>query len=315
MRRAATDGIFLTQSARTASGQGRRTLKPDVDRLGTKAAAGGAAEGGDDVSTTMTPAHCGERARLALELERRLLPSFEDLVDRADGDGDEAAVRGEISLHAVALRRWVERLAASTPSDGGVTPQIAAERVALARRLHDTALQLVEYVVTDAYGLGLSREDIARHLADAVVELRAAADDPGDEQAAARRVVETAVRDARRLGLDAVAVEGDALDARLAGADLELVASTVREALTNVRKHACASQTVVRVERLSRALRVTVEDDGVGADKRVMARASGLGLRGSILGRAGDHAAQVAVDSAPGAGTRVTLTMPQETTL
>ena len=122
------------------------------------------------------------------------------------------------------------------------------------------------------------------------------------------------MRDARRLGLDGVAVEGDALDARLAGADLELVAGTVREALTNVRKHARASQTVVRVERLSRVLRVTVEDDGVGADKRVMARASGLGLRGSILGRAGEHAAQVAVDSAPGAGTRITLTMPQETT-
>ena len=313
MRRPATDGIFLTQSARTASGQGRRTLRPEVDRPGTKAAAGGAAEGGNDVSTTMTPASGGERARLARELERRLLPAFEALVDRAAGDGDDADVRGEVSLHAVALRRWVERLAASTPADGGVTATIAAERVSLARRLHDTALQLVEYVVTDAYGLGLSREDVAHHLADAVAELRAAADDPADEAAAARRVVETAVRDARRLGLDRVAVEGDALDARLAGADLVLVASTVREALTNVRKHACASQIVVRVERLSRALRVTVEDDGVGADKRVMAHASGLGLRGSIFGRAGGHAAQVAVDSAPGAGTRVTLTMPQET--
>jgi signal transduction histidine kinase len=61
-------------------------------------------------------------------------------------------------------------------------------------------------------------------------------------------------------------------------------------------------------------LRVTVEDDGVGADKRSMARASGLGLRGSILGRAGEHAAQVDVDTAPGAGTRITLTMPEETT-
>src|SRR4051812_21080265 len=93
----------------------------------------GAAGGGNDVSTTMMPARCSERARLARELERRLLPAFEELVDRAAGDGDEAAVRGEVALHAVALRRWVERLAASTPADGGVTPQIAAERVALAR--------------------------------------------------------------------------------------------------------------------------------------------------------------------------------------
>jgi hypothetical protein len=111
-----------------------------------------------------------------------------------------------------------------------------------------------------------------------VAELQAAADDPADEDAAAaprgesRSPQRPAPRARRRRG------RGDALDARLAGADLELVAGTVREALTNVRKHACASQTVVRVERLSRALRVTVEDDGVGADKRVMARASGLGL-------------------------------------
>ena len=277
-------------------------------------AAGTDADAGARDSARSAEAARRERARLGRELERRLLPTFEGLVARAAGDADEAALRSEVALHAVALRRWVERLAGSTPRDGGVTPQIAAERVALARRLHDTALQLVEYVVTDAYGLGLSREDVARHLSDAVAELRAAADGPPAEQTAARLVVETAVCDARRLGLDGVVVEGDALDARLAGADLELVASTVREALTNVRKHACASQTVVRVERLSRALRVTVEDDGVGADKRVMARTSGLGLRGSIVGRAGEHAARVAVDSAPGAGTRITLTMPQETT-
>jgi signal transduction histidine kinase len=254
-----------------------------------------------------------ERARLARELRRHLLPAFAGLVERATGAGDAAAVQSDVALHAIALRRYVERLAATKAEDGGVTAAIAAERVGLARRLHDTALQLVEYVVSDAYGLGLSCEDIARHLGDAVAELRAAADEPAAEEAAARCVVETAVRDARRLGLERVAVEGDALDASLVGADLELVAGTVREALTNVRKHACATQTVVRVERLSRALRVTVEDDGVGADKRSMARASGLGLRGSIFGRAGEHAAQVDVDTAPGAGTRITLTMPEET--
>ena len=255
-----------------------------------------------------------ERARLARELRGHLLPAFEGLVEHAVRAGDAAALQSDVALHAVALRRYVERLAATKAEDGGVTPAIAAERVGLARRLHDTALQLVEYVVSDAYGLGLSAEDVAKHLGDAVAELRTAADGPAVEQAAARRVVETAVRDARRLGLEGVAVEGDALDARLAGEDLELVAGTIREALNNVRKHACASQTVVRVERLSRVLRVTVEDDGIGADKRSMARASGLGLRGSILGRAGEHAAQVDVDTAPGAGTRITLTMPEETT-
>jgi signal transduction histidine kinase len=251
-----------------------------------------------------------ERRRLAAEIERRFVPALEDLIERARGGADdEAAIHAELTLHAVTLRRWVERLARAR-DQRAPAGWVAGERLRLARRLHDTALQLVEYVVTDAYGAGLDRGAVACHLADALAELRAAAAPVGD--GGLRRGVEHAIADARRLGLDAVALEGDALDARLAAADLELVVGTIREALTNVRKHASARQAVVRVERAGRALRVTVEDDGVGADRRVLRRAAGLGLRESIVGRAGARAASIRIHTSPGAGTRVTLTMPQE---
>jgi signal transduction histidine kinase len=253
-----------------------------------------------------------ERRRLAAEIEARFVPVLEDLVGRlCDGVDDEAAIHAALTAHAVELRRWVERLARGRAHRAAAAAEVAGERLRLARRLHDTTLQLVEYVVTDAYGAGLDRSAVARHLADALAELKAATA-PAVAGGELRRGVEEAIADARRLGLDAIALEGDALDARLAGTDLELVVGTIREALTNVRKHARARQAVVRVERAGEALRVTVEDDGVGADRRALRRADGLGLRESIFGRAGGRAASVRIHTAPGAGTRITLTMPQE---
>jgi signal transduction histidine kinase len=251
-----------------------------------------------------------ERRRLQRELDRHLLPAFGSLHARAQAGGDdEASLQADLALHAHALRRWVERLARASAEGGAMSVVVAQERVRLARRLHDTALQLVEYVVTDAYGTGLTREQLARHLGDAVAELRGAGA-PGQAGGGLRRGVESAIGDARRLGLGPVALEGDALDARLAGEDLELVVATVREALTNVRKHACARQAAVRVERVAGSLRVSVEDDGVGLDRRALARPGGLGLRVGIFGRAVARSASVRVDGRPGTGTRVVLTMP-----
>ena len=302
--------------------------------MADSAGRGARAPGGDDVETVMPLVqgrragttdrmggtrgrHAGrgaevarERRRLRRELGRHLLPAFEALHVRAqDGDEDDASLQADLALHAHALRRWVERLARASAEGGALSVVVAQERVRLAGLLHDTALQLVEYVVTDAYGTGLTRDEIARHLGDAVAELRGPGT-PADASAGLRRGVESAIGDARRLGLGPVALEGDALDAKLAGEDLELVVATVREALTNVRKHAHARQAVVRVERVARTLRVSVEDDGIGLDRRALSRPGGLGLRVGIFGRAVSRSANVRVDGVPGAGTRVVLTMP-----
>lgn len=306
----------------------------DGDQMTDSAGRGAQRTGGDDVETVMPLVqgrrggttdrmggtrgrHGGratevarERRRLRRELDRHLLPAFEALCVRAHDCGeDEASLQADLALHAHALRRWVERLARASAEGGALSAAVAQERVRLAGRLHDTALQLVEYVVTDAYGTGLTREALARHLGDAVAELRGTGT-PADAGGGLRRGVEGAIGDARRLGLGPVALEGDALDARMTGEDLELVVATVREALTNVRKHAHARQAVVRVERVARTLRVTVEDDGVGLDRRALSRPGGLGLRVGIFGRAVARSASVRVDGKPGAGTRVVLTMP-----
>jgi signal transduction histidine kinase len=80
------------------------------------------------------------------------------------------------------------------------------------------------------------------------------------------------------------------------------------EALTNVRKHARANWVRVSVHNADRLLTVTITDKGIGFDQS-MAR-GGFGMRESIDRRMRDAGGSARVESAPGAGTRVTLRQP-----
>jgi hypothetical protein len=80
------------------------------------------------------------------------------------------------------------------------------------------------------------------------------------------------------------------------------------EALTNVRKHARANRVRVSVHNADRLLTVTITDKGIGFDQS-MAR-GGFGMRESIDRRMRDAGGSARVESAPGAGTRVTLRQP-----
>jgi signal transduction histidine kinase len=78
----------------------------------------------------------------------------------------------------------------------------------------------------------------------------------------------------------------------------------VAEALTNVAKHAAAQQASVAARIGNGILRIDVCDDGVGG-----ARPDGgglVGLRDRVLTLGGDFE----LDSSPGAGTRITVTLP-----
>lgn len=101
-----------------------------------------------------------------------------------------------------------------------------------------------------------------------------------------------------------VTVEGDA-DGRLP----EVVEGTayfaVSEALANVAKYADASRAVVTTSRDDGLLVLRVADDGVGgADP-----AQGSGLRG-LADRIDAVGGRLSVDSPPGEGTRLTVTLP-----
>ena len=108
---------------------------------------------------------------------------------------------------------------------------------------------------------------------------------------------------ARRASLP-VTVQGTVRD-RLPDS-VELAAYfVVSEALTNVLKHASASEASVLIERKPGALRITVRDDGVGG-ARIGADSGLAGLRDRL--QALD--ATLAIESEPGGGTTVCAEIP-----
>jgi len=83
----------------------------------------------------------------------------------------------------------------------------------------------------------------------------------------------------------------------------------VREALTNVRRHASAKSVRVQSARADETVRLTIEDDGRGFDPQLVEKEGHLGLAimQTRAERCGGH---VTVESAPGAGTRVIACFP-----
>lgn len=95
--------------------------------------------------------------------------------------------------------------------------------------------------------------------------------------------------------------------------DVELAAyRIVQEAITNVGKHAKASQCHVHLTQLQDRLLIEVEDDGVGfvedTDRPIIAR--GLGLI-SVRERASRLGGTFNILSTPGRGTRVIVSLPE----
>ena len=162
------------------------------------------------------------------------------------------------------------QLAEVRASRGRIVAAADAERRRIERNLHDGAQQRL-VTLSVALGLEASRADTvaAGVLSRAQDEVEQAI---GELRELARGIHPTLLRDegltaavealARRAPLP-VTVQSSARD-RLPD-PVELAAYfVVSEALTNVAKHASATQASVLLERESTTLRVTVTDDGVG---------------------------------------------------
>jgi signal transduction histidine kinase len=80
------------------------------------------------------------------------------------------------------------------------------------------------------------------------------------------------------------------------------------EALTNVRKHAHVNCVRISVHNTDGVLTVTIADQGVGFDQSAVH--GGFGMRESIERRMRDAGGAARVESALGAGTRITLSRP-----
>jgi signal transduction histidine kinase len=99
-------------------------------------------------------------------------------------------------------------------------------------------------------------------------------------------------------------------DERL-GSEVETVLyRAIQEALTNIARHAHARAVTITLERdPAHQLTVTVQDDGCGFDPGARGNEHGIGLLG-VRERLALIGGSLAVDSSPGGGTRLRITVP-----
>jgi signal transduction histidine kinase len=235
------------------------------------------------------------------------------------GEDDQAlvemfALHAGIAIDNARLHDQVRRLA------------IVDERERISRDLHDSAIQSI-------YAQTLALDDVPDLIAE----------DPSE---AARRVDEAidalhaVIRDIRNFifGLRPVLLAGGSLAdglrdlaaelRRSGGVEVEVSVSEdggvidlpietlaellalAREALSNVARHAAASRAWVRLDADEDNLRLELADDGRGFDASRSAERGHHGLA-NMHSRADALGADFGVESEPGAGTRIIVTLPR----
>jgi signal transduction histidine kinase len=207
------------------------------------------------------------------------------------------------------------RLGAGLAVDAGLRAGRAAQRADMLRQLHDTVLQTLEgLALRTGSGLQSLEERLgevrtiavaqAQELRAVLSEDRAAADRAAAGGALGVRFRALAARFQRHgLRVDLLTAMGSVPD--LPGEVLDAVEGAVREALTNVAKHAGVTRAAVQAEATGDGVAVTVCDHGRGFDPAAVT--GGYGLAGSIRARLAQVGGTAEVWSAPGRGTRVRL--------
>ena len=264
-------------------------------------------------SALAVPLQSGGRTLGVLMAANRTPTTFgEDQVALLSSLADQAAV----ALDNARLYQKVQDLA------------VLEERERIAREMHDGLGQVLGYVNTKTLAvarlLEMGKIEEAR---EQVAQLEAAAKEVyGDVREAILGLRTTLSPDlgllaALRQHLEGFEQQGGIhveLVAPDAEGDLRLPFATeiqllrvVQEALANVRKHARASLALVRLERADGSVRLIVEDDGVGFDPERLPHEGWprFGLQ-TMKERAGAIGGTFVIDSSPGTGTRVILTVP-----
>ncbi len=90
---------------------------------------------------------------------------------------------------------------------------------------------------------------------------------------------------------------------------VEAVCQIAYEAVSNIVRHADATEASLTVTESADQFRMVIEDNGRGLDAETPNEQSGLGLS-NITRRARIHGGDVVIDNAPDGGTRVTLMLP-----
>ncbi len=203
-----------------------------------------------------------------------------------------------------------------------------AERKRIAGELHDGLGQNL-LVIKNRALFGLMQPDDAPRAAEQLTDISTTASQAIDEvrQIAANLhpyqldrlgLTKALTAMVRKVGAAAqleIACALDNVDGLLPPASEINLYRIVQEGLNNIIKHAQATEASVQLRRLPHSLHLTMQDNGrgfVNAERGVLnaeAKSSGFGLTG-LSERALLLHGTLQIDSTPGEGTRLTLTMP-----
>jgi signal transduction histidine kinase len=237
-----------------------------------------------------------------------------DKIGWSEFTGDDVALVEALSLAAgIAIEnaRLHDRVRRSA---------VYEDRDRMARDLHDTVIQRM-------FALGLTLQGIAARLPDGpasqigetvheidqvITQVRSTIYELGigEQSRGVRDDVTALVRDlAPVVGSEVELSFSGPVDALVSGQVNEHLLATIREALTNVGKHAQATRVLVDVAVYRHDCRLTVTDEGVGLRETPSTGVGGLGLL-NLRRRAEKLRGTLSVDNAPGGGTVLTWTVP-----
>jgi PAS domain S-box-containing protein len=223
--------------------------------------------------------------------------------------------RREEAIELERSRQALRQLSAS------VVEAREAERRRIARELHDELGQRLTALKMDLSGLAVANglRSTDRHLAsmlamldETVASVRRIAGDLRPlmlDDLGLNAAIEWLAADAsRRLGIEVRVQLGDddpQVDERVAIALYRMV----QEALTNVARHAKATQVEISLHQQDDALVLSVQDNGIGFPDRALQREGSYGLLG-MRERAHMLGGRLMLDTPAGRGGRVTVHLP-----
>ncbi|MCW2931035.1 MAG: hypothetical protein JWM19_1997 [Actinomycetia bacterium] len=183
------------------------------------------------------------------------------------------------------------------------------ERARHARILHDRVLQTLEGLVQ--HRSIFADGELRSHIAGEAAWLRALVEgtpisEPGDLLSRLQGLAAQRTAAGLRIEFNSAQLRESPLR-HISRPIADAVVAATGEALTNVAKHSGIRSAILRAAVVGDQVIVSVLDHGSGFDPARVA--PGIGLAESITGRIADVGGTVHVDSAPGAGTYVELTV------